>query len=123
MDCGSLRSEMAYVELPVRTRGVCCDLELAAEPATMTGAVEVLKALADPTRLSMVATLRRHGQPVCICDLVAVYDLSQPTISHHMSVLREAGLVSWEKRGLWRFYALNEDLPTPTKRLLDALLA
>jgi ArsR family transcriptional regulator len=113
---------MAYMELPVRTRGVCCDLELAAAPAEMTGTVDVLKALADPTRLSMVATLRKHGQPVCICDLVAVYDLGQPTISHHMAVLREAGLVSCEKRGLWGFYSLREDLPIAANRLLAALL-
>ncbi len=113
---------MAFIELPVRTRGICCDLELAAAPADMAPAVDVLKALADPTRLSMVATLRKHAQPVCICDLVAVYDLTQPTISHHMAVLKEAGLVSWEKRGLWRFYALRDDLPGATKRLLEALL-
>jgi len=113
---------MAYLELPVRTRGVCCDLEVAAAPAEMTESVGVLKALADPTRLSMMATLRTHGQPVCICDLVAVYDLGQPTISHHMGVLREAGLVAYEKRGLWGFYSLRQDLPAATKRLLDALL-
>jgi ArsR family transcriptional regulator len=113
---------VAFIELPVRTRGVCCDIELAVEPADMGGTVDVLKALADPTRLSMVATLRKHAQPVCICDLVAVYDLTQPTISHHMAVLKEAGLVSWEKRGLWRFYSLREDLPAATNRLLGALL-
>ena len=113
---------MALIDLPVRTRGVCCDLELATEPADVAGVVDVLKALADPTRLSMVATLRKHGRPVCICDLVAVYDLSQPTISHHMSVLKEAGLVSWEKRGLWRFYSLSTNPPTGAGRLLDALL-
>lgn len=113
---------MAYTGLPVRTRGVCCDLELAAAPADMTEAVDVLKALADPTRLSMVATLRRHGQPVCICDLVAVYDLGQPTISHHMAVLREAGLVTCEKRGLWGFYSLRSDLPAPARRVLQAVL-
>ena len=110
------------MELPVRTRGVCCDLELAAAPADVADTVGELKALADPTRLSMVATLRRHGRPVCICDLVAVYDLGQPTISHHMAVLREAGLVACEKRGLWGFYSLREDLPKTTNRLLDALL-
>jgi ArsR family transcriptional regulator len=113
---------MAYMELPVRTRGVCCDLELAAAPAEMTQAVDVLKALADPTRLSMVATLCKHGQPVCICDLVAVYDIGQPTISHHMAVLKDAGLVSCEKRGLWGFYRLREDLPPFTDRVLEALL-
>jgi ArsR family transcriptional regulator len=113
---------MTLVELPVRTRGVCCDLGVALEPARLASSVELLKALADPTRLSMVATLRRHGQPVCICDLVALFELSQPTVSHHMAVLNHAGLVTWEKRGLWRFYSLRADLPASTLKLLDALI-
>ncbi len=121
MDCGNLRS-VALIELPVRQRGVCCDLELAVAPADTSATVELLKALADPTRLSMAATLRRHAGPVCICDLVSVFGLSQPTISHHMAVLRSAGLVTVEKRGLWGFYSLNPDLPAAAGRLLDALL-
>ena len=121
MDCGKVTA-VALIELPVRQRGVCCDLELAVTPAETSQAVELLKALADPTRLSMAATLRRHGAPVCICDLVAVFGLSQPTISHHMAVLKAAGLVSVEKRGLWGFYSLNPGLPAPAGRVLDALL-
>ena len=121
MDCGKLVL-MALIELPVRQRGVCCDLEVAVEPADTAATVEVLKALAEPTRLSMVATLRKHGDPVCICDLVSVFALSQPTISHHMAVLRNAGLVTVEKRGLWGFYSLSPDLQPATRRLLDALL-
>lgn len=113
---------MAMIELPVRQRGVCCDLQLAVEPAEAASAVELLKALADPTRLSMAATLRRHGQPVCICDLVAVFGLTQPTISHHMAVLKAAGLVRVEKRGLWGFYSLHPDLPPAARRVLDAVL-
>ncbi len=110
------------IELPVRQRGVCCDLELAVEPADTAATVDLLKALADPTRLSMVATLKRHGQPVCICDLVSVFELSQPTVSHHMAVLKAAGLVKVEKRGLWGFYSLRDDL-SPTARLLfEAIL-
>jgi ArsR family transcriptional regulator, arsenate/arsenite/antimonite-responsive transcriptional repressor len=109
------------IELPVRKRGVCCDLELAVEPAQVAPTVEVLKALADPTRLSIVATLRRHDQPVCICDLVAVYELTQPTISHHMAVLKAAGLIDSEKRGLWCFYSLRRDLAGPIRRLIDDL--
>ena len=110
------------IELPVRQRGVCCDLELAVEPAETAATVDLLKALADPTRLSMVATLKRHGQPVCICDLVSVFELSQPTISHHMAVLKAAGLVKVEKRGLWGFYSLRDDLQPGVTRLLAALL-
>ena len=113
---------MALIELPVRQRGVCCDLELAVEPAEAAEAVDLLKALADPTRLSMAATLRRHGTPVCICDLVAVFGLSQPTISHHVAILKAAGLVTVEKRGLWGFYSLNPELPPAAGRVLDALL-
>jgi ArsR family transcriptional regulator len=113
---------MASIELPVRQRGVCCDLELAVEPTNTAPAVELLKALADPTRLSMAATLRRQGQPVCICDLVSVFGLSQPTISHHMAVLKAAGLVRVEKRGLWGFYSLREDLSPAAGRILAAVL-
>lgn len=110
------------IELPVRQRGVCCDLQLAVEPAETAATVELLKALADPTRLSMVATLKRHGQPVCICDLVSVFELSQPTVSHHMAVLKAAGLVKVEKRGLWGFYSLRDDLPPASRRLLEVLV-
>ena len=113
---------MAMIELPVRQRGVCCDLELAIEPAETAATVELLKALADPTRLSMVATLKRHGQPVCICDLVSVFELSQPTVSHHMAVLKAAGLVKVEKRGLWGFYSLRDDLAPATRRLIEVLV-
>ncbi len=112
---------MALIELPVRTRGVCCDVELAIAPAEVGNTVEVLKALADPTRLSMVKTLQRHGAPICICDLLALYRLSQPTISHHMAVLKTAGLVESQKRGLWVHYALAGNLPPATRRLLEAV--
>lgn len=112
---------MALIELPVRTRGVCCDVELAADPAEVGNTVEVLKALADPTRLSIVKTLASHGAPICICDLLALYRLSQPTISHHMAVLRNAGLVESTKRGLWVHHALRGDLPAATRRLLEAV--
>ena len=113
---------MAVKDLPViRERGVCCELPRVSTRWAEDRA-EVMKALADPTRLSMVATLRRHGQPVCICDLVSVFALSQPTISHHMAVLKAAGLVQVEKRGLWGFYSLSTDLRPGTMRLLDALI-
>ncbi len=112
---------MAMIELPVRTRGVCCDFEVAVQPAAAAGRVELLKALADPTRLSMVASLRAHHGPVCICDLVATYNLSQPTISHHMAVLKRAGLVESQKKGLWTFYQLRKDLPTEARKALEIL--
>ena len=62
------------------------------------------KALADPVRLQIVDVLRRNAGKVCVCELVPLFDLSQPTVSHHLKILREAGIVDSEKRGLWAFY-------------------
>jgi ArsR family transcriptional regulator len=112
---------MALKELPVRTRGVCCDLEVEVDQAKVGETVELLKALADPTRLSMVATLRRQAGPVCVCDLVAAFNLTQPTISHHMGVLKRAGLVESEKKGIWVHYRLRENLPEGVTRALQVL--
>jgi len=64
----------------------------------------VAKALGDPIRLQLVDVLRRHAGKVCVCELVPLFELSQPTISHHLKVLRDAGIVSSERRGLWAYY-------------------
>jgi ArsR family transcriptional regulator, arsenate/arsenite/antimonite-responsive transcriptional repressor len=69
----------------------------------------VAKALADPVRLQLVDVLRKHAGKVCVCELVPLFDLSQPTVSHHLKVLREAGLVGSERHGLWAYYYLNHD--------------
>jgi len=65
---------------------------------------EVAKALADPIRVQLVDVLRKHAGKVCVCELVPLFDLSQPTVSHHLKVLRKAGIVDSERRGLWAFY-------------------
>src|SRR5213080_2877398 len=64
----------------------------------------VAKALGDPIRLQLVDVLRRHAGEVCVCELVPLFDLSQPTVSHHLKVLREAGIVDSERKGLWAYY-------------------
>ena len=64
----------------------------------------IAKALADPIRIQLIDVLRKHAGKVCVCELVPLFDVSQPTISHHLKVLREAGLVESERRGLWAFY-------------------
>jgi ArsR family transcriptional regulator len=74
---------------------------------------EVAKALGDPIRLQLVDVLRRHAGKVCVCELVPLFDISQPTLSHHLKKLRDAGIVDAERRGLWAYYyvlpgALNE---------------
>jgi ArsR family transcriptional regulator len=64
----------------------------------------VARALADPVRVQLVDVLRRHAGRVCVCELVPLFDLSQPTVSHHLKVLREAGIVGSERQGLWAYY-------------------
>jgi ArsR family transcriptional regulator, arsenate/arsenite/antimonite-responsive transcriptional repressor len=69
----------------------------------------VAKALGDPVRLQLVDVLRRHAGKVCVCELVPLFDLSQPTVSHHLKVLRNAGLVGSEREGLWAYYYVIPD--------------
>ena len=115
---------MTLKELPIlRERGTCCELPVTVDLPWATRQADLLKALADPTRLTMVATLRQAEEPVCICDFTGALNLSQPTISHHMGKLREAGLVDCEKRGIWVYYRLAVGLSAKTTELLDAVLA
>jgi len=107
--------------LPERERGVCCPPTLKVRPERVEGTTEILKALADPTRLQMAIALRDADQPVCVCDFTATFDLSQPTVSHHMAKLREAGLVEVTKKGIWSFYRLSPELPAGARRILEAL--
>ena len=64
----------------------------------------IAKALGDPVRLQLVDVLRKHAGKVCVCELVPLFDLSQPTVSHHLKVLRQAGIVGSEREGLWAYY-------------------
>jgi len=70
---------------------------------------QVAKALGDPVRLQLVDVLRKHAGKVCVCELVPLFELSQPTVSHHLKVLREAGIVGSERRGLWAYYFVIPD--------------
>jgi ArsR family transcriptional regulator, arsenate/arsenite/antimonite-responsive transcriptional repressor len=63
----------------------------------------------DPVRLQLVDVLRKHAGKVCVCELVPLFDLSQPTVSHHLKVLREAGIVGSERQGLWAYYFVIPD--------------
>jgi ArsR family transcriptional regulator, arsenate/arsenite/antimonite-responsive transcriptional repressor len=69
----------------------------------------IAKALGDPIRLQLVDVLWKHAGKVCVCELVPLFDLSQPTVSHHLKVLRDAGLVDCERRGLWAYYYVIPD--------------
>src|ERR1700750_2398810 len=69
----------------------------------------VAKALGDPVRVQLVDVLRRHAGKVCVCELVPLFAVSQPTLSHHLKTLREAGIVDSERRGLWAYYYVLPD--------------
>ena len=90
---------------------VACCSPLATEPLSAdaaAGVVPMLKALADPARLRLLSLVASHeGGEACVCDLNDAFDLSQPTISHHLKVLHGAGLLDREKRGVWVYYRVN----------------
>ncbi|MBV8434167.1 MAG: helix-turn-helix transcriptional regulator [Candidatus Eremiobacteraeota bacterium] len=70
---------------------------------------ELLKAISDSYRLRILATLARAADPVCVCDFTDALPLNQPTVSHHLRILRDAGLVRCERRGTWVYYELAAD--------------
>jgi ArsR family transcriptional regulator len=67
----------------------------------------VAKALGDPIRVQLVDVLRKHAGKVCVCELTPLFDVGQPTVSHHLKVLRAAGIVDSERQGLWAYYYVN----------------
>jgi ArsR family transcriptional regulator len=99
--------------LPVIDDAVACCTPLAREPMGNEQAVAVaslLKAVADPVRLRLMSlVLSYEGGEACVCDLNDAFDLSQPTISHHLKVLHEAGLLERDKRGVWVYYRARSD--------------
>ncbi|HUY52519.1 MAG TPA: metalloregulator ArsR/SmtB family transcription factor [Streptosporangiaceae bacterium] len=100
-----------------------CSMPLVGEPigeAAAAGLAQVFKALADPVRLRLVSLIGAHqGGEVCVCELTTAFELTQPTISHHLKVLREAGIIDSERRGTWVYYWL---VPAALERM-SALLS
>jgi ArsR family transcriptional regulator, arsenate/arsenite/antimonite-responsive transcriptional repressor len=99
----------------------CCPPAVV-DPADRSGEAALFKALSDPHRLAIVATLARADGEVCVCDFTAGLPLNQPTVSHHLRLLREAALVSCVRRGMWVYYRLADDARTRIDSALDALI-
>jgi ArsR family transcriptional regulator len=99
-----------------------CSAPLTGEPITADAAsalARTLKALADPARLRLLSLVAAHkGGEACVCDLTEPVGLTQPTVSHHLKVLLDAGLLSRDKRGVWAYYAL---VPGALDALADVL--
>ncbi len=114
--CYTLRMDMTTLSRsvpvpPAHDSPACCGAEPLTQPITAlqtAAAAERLKALADPTRLRMLELLAGQPRPLCVCDITAQFALHQPTISHHLGILRRAGLIDSEKRGVWAFYWVTE---------------
>lgn len=89
----------------------------AAQAARMA---RIAKALGDPIRLQIVDVLRRHAGKVCVCELTPLFDVGQPTVSHHLKVLRQAGVVDCERVGLWAYYYVRPDATKELERWLSS---
>lgn len=88
----------------------CC--QVAISPPTlpsgeMDQTLAIFKALADRTRFEIVRLIAAQEAPICACDIVDRFDVSQPTIAHHLKVLREAGLITASRQGVWAYYEVN----------------
>jgi ArsR family transcriptional regulator len=108
--------------------GGCAPTRLTRPALSVDDATELaarFKAVADPTRLRLLSLIAVHeGGEACVCDLTDAFDLSGPTISHHLKVLREAGLITGDRRGTWIYYrAVPEALAALTRALVPADLA
>lgn len=107
--------------LPIIDAAACCS-PLTRDIITQSQADDLarsLKAIADPARLRLLSTIAAsEGQEACVCDLTEPLDIGQPTVSHHLKVLTEAGFVTRSKRGTWAYYALVPGALDSVARLL-----
>ena len=112
-----MSKQLRFVDVP------CCEVApLVREPLTAATAVELaatLKALADPVRLRLLSVIASHsGGEACVCDISVGIEVAQPTVSHHLKVLRNAGLLRSERRGSWVYYQV---IPEALQQLSDIL--
>jgi ArsR family transcriptional regulator len=106
-----------------RAAGEVCDQPLAwpdVDAARAARLASVARALSDPVRVQLLDVLRAHAGEVCVCELVPLFDLGQPTISHHLKVLRDAGLVDVQRRGIWAYYHVLPDALAQLEKWLSA---
>ena len=112
--------------MPARTRpDECTPTVLLPDPIPPTRRdrlVSVFRALGDPTRLDVYRLIAAQPDPLCVCDIVARFEVSQPTISHHLKILREAGLVTVSRRGVWAYYTADPSGLDDVQGVLSALL-
>jgi ArsR family transcriptional regulator len=121
-DAGQYRC-MSKSQLPLSAEPGCTFVPLVREPLSIEAATQLaarLKALSDPVRLRLLSVVASHeGGEACVCDLSAGIELTQPTISHHLKVLRTAGLLDSERRASWVYYRVNRTVLQQLSQLLE----
>ncbi len=117
-------SKSQVVLTPVQAVACCSPLTSTALSALQAERIApLLKAMADPVRLRLLSLVAAHADgEACVCDLNDAFDLSQPTISHHLKVLHEAGLLSRSKRGVWVYYRVQREALSDLAALLGGRL-
>lgn len=112
-------------ELTVIQNNNCCPTppEIKLERSQAENGAALLASIADPTRLSIVNMLAGSSEAVCVCDITDSFTLGQPTISHHLRILREAGLITGDKRGKWVYYSIVPSKLLEIQNLLEKAFA
>jgi ArsR family transcriptional regulator, arsenate/arsenite/antimonite-responsive transcriptional repressor len=114
---------MSKSSLPLTDVSACAFAPLVREPLSVEAAAEIavkLKALADPVRLRLFSSVASHaGGEACVCDISGGFEVSQPTISHHLKVLRDAGLLTSQRRASWVYYAVVPEALRDLSSLLN----
>ncbi|GAA4634396.1 metalloregulator ArsR/SmtB family transcription factor [Actinoallomurus vinaceus] len=104
------KQDLPVIDVTANDASACC-APLVCEPLNAAEAEELaplFKAIGDPVRLRLLSLIACHeGGEACVCDLTAAFDLTAPTISHHLKVLKQAGLIDSERRGTWVYYWIN----------------
>lgn len=114
-------SALATLQVFDRVKGCCQPVAPPLPNARAEELATLYKALADPTRVQIIHILAAAADPVCVCDFTAAFDLGQPTISHHLAKLREAGIVTSFKRGIWAFYQLNPETSAAARSAIQSM--
>lgn len=108
-------------EQETRRRGCCGPVPAALPQERAARLAEFYKAAGDPTRVQMLHMLQASEEPICVCDFTQAFGVSQPTVSHHLGKLRDAGIVRAERHGIWTYYSLRRDLPPDVLALLGTM--
>jgi len=119
-------SPLSLVDIPVqgeaaRLRSACAIIEPRMDSDEAARLSIVFKALGNPVRLQMLDFIAQGGGRLCACDMERHFDLTQPTISHHLKILRDGGLIVSESSGVWVFHRINQPLHESLQRVIDLM--